>query len=285
MGLAAPGLVTPIFGRPKDMDNRLWRRKKGENRARSPYKKNFFFFFTKSKLWFFPLYVRSTSEAPVVGGRFIWCVGTGVSSTHAHLFQLREQQLRVFFSRAGEKRVRLGILIFQIRSLLLLKEKKRKQVVRSLLAYYCLWLECRGGFPHDSGERKKEQVYTLLLSSAERERSCGVYEEDAALPLAWGTRAHPERRPDDPPHSAHNAMPSCLPVRKKIARGFLFFLFFLSAKSSATTGTLGARQHGLSIVSWSSFYRLTAAIENLGNGIFTRDAGWFKCGSESHHLF
>ena len=33
-------------------------------------------------------------------------------------------------------------------------------------------------------ERKKEQVYTLLLSSAERERSCGVYEEDAALPLA-----------------------------------------------------------------------------------------------------
>ena len=134
-------------------------------------------------------------------------------------------------------------------------------------------------------ERKKEQVYTLLLSSAERERSCGVYEEDAALPLAWGTRAHPERRPDDPPHSAHNAMPSCLPVRKKIARGFLFFLFFLSAKSSATTGTLGARQHGLSIVSWSSFYRLTAAIENLGNGIFTRDAGWFKCGSESHHLF
>ena len=135
--------------------------------------------------------------------------------------------------------------------------------------------------------RKKERKNkcTLYCYRAQRERSCGVYEEDAALPLAWGTRAHPERRPDDPPHSAHNAMPSCLPVRKKIARGFLFFLFFLSAKSSATTGTLGARQHGLSIVSWSSFYRLTAAIENLGNGIFTRDAGWFKCGSESHHLF
>ena len=49
MGLAAPGLVTPIFGRPKDMDNRLWRRKKGENRARSPYKKNFFFFFYQIK--------------------------------------------------------------------------------------------------------------------------------------------------------------------------------------------------------------------------------------------
>ena len=199
MGLAAPGLVTPIFGRPKDMDNRLWRRKKGENRARSPYKKNFFFFFTKSKLWFFPLYVRSTSEAPVVGGRFIWCVGTGVSSTHAHLFQLREQQLRVFFSRAGEKRVRLGILIFQIRSLLLLKEKKRKQVVRSLLAYYCLWLECRGGFPHDSGERKKERtsVHFIVIERGEREvlwglrRRCG-----AAFGLRNpGTSRETSRRP------------------------------------------------------------------------------------------
>ena len=284
MGLAAPGLVTPIFGRPKDMDNRLWRRKKGENRARSPYKKNFFFFFTKSKLWFFPLYVRSTSEAPVVGGRFIWCVGTGVSSTHAHLFQLREQQLRVFFSRAGEKRVRLGILIFQIRSLLLLKETEAGGPIPFGLLLSLTWMQGRLSTWFRRKKERKNKC-TLYCYRAQRERSCGVYEEDAALPLAWGTRAHPERRPDDPPHSAHNAMPSCLPVRKKIARGFLFFLFFLSAKSSATTGTLGARQHGLSIVSWSSFYRLTAAIENLGNGIFTRDAGWFKCGSESHHLF
>ena len=120
-----------------------------------------------------------------------------MSSTHAHLFQLREQQLRVFFSRAGKKKSQTRH--FDL-SNSIAPPSKRNGSRWSDPFWLIIVFDLNAGAAFHmipAKERKKEQVYTLLLSSAEREvlwglrRRCG-----AAFGLRNpGTSRETSRRP------------------------------------------------------------------------------------------